>query len=207
MRLLGITDLHGEIARFENALEAAGSIDAALVLGDTGHTKATLRTFYRRFSELDVPVFLIHGNHENEEDAETLAREYGLEWVHRTISEIDGITILGYGGDGFSTSRADLDTWTKTLPDRLVHRSIVMTHAPPKDTPLDELDEEHVGDGSVRALIEHVRPLVALSGHLHENFNVGGTLGDTIIVNPGDTGTLIILTETKQGYAVSLKRL
>lgn len=207
MKLLAITDLHGDIARFERSLDSAGDIDALLVLGDLGFTKRSIRTFYKRFSELGVPVFVIHGNHEDEPDAEALADEYGLTWVHRRVGTLDDLFVLGYGGDGFSTSRADLDAWIRTLPEELVHRSIVITHAPPSDTPLDDLEGDHVGDESVRRLIERAQPLVALCGHLHENFNVGGTLGDSVLVNPGDSGTLVILNETGQGYAVTLKRL
>lgn len=207
MRLFVITDLHGDIARFEKSLKAAGALDAVLVLGDVGMSKRSIRTFYERFSELDVPVFVIHGNHEDEHEAESLASEYGLIWAHRSVQALGDLFVLGYGGDGFSTRRSDLDAWLSSLSEDLAHRSIVITHAPPADTPLDELEGDHVGDESVRRLIERVEPLVALSGHLHENFNVGGSLGDTILLNPGDTGTLVIITETKQGYAVSLKRL
>lgn len=207
MRILAITDLHGDTDALERALDTAGAVDAVLVLGDLSYERSVLRRLYARLGSCGAPVYIIHGNHEDEDDAEELAREYGLRWVHRRVEELDGLSIAGYGGGGFSTRRADLDAFAEELPVTMAHRSIVVTHAPPADTPLDELDGDHVGDKSVRALIERARPIVALSGHLHENFNVGGTLGDTVLLNPGDSGTVLTITKTKQGYALSLTRL
>lgn len=207
MRILAITDLHGDTSTLDRALEAAGDVDSVIVLGDSGYSRSMLEGLYARLSRVEAPVYVIHGNHEDEDDAEELAREHGLEWIHRRVAELDGIALVGYGGGGFSIRRADLDAFTDSLPDDLAHRSIVATHAPPADTVLDELDGEHVGDRSVRALIERAKPVVALSGHLHENFNVGGTLGDTVLLNPGDSGTVLTITKTKQGYALSMQRL
>ena len=205
MRLLALTDLHGDLKALDRSLNSAGVVDAILVLGDVGMTRASIERAYRRLAREDRPVYVIHGNHESEDDARELAHEHGLIFVHRSVAPLEDLFIVGYGDDGFSHERRDLDSFTSELPD-LAHRSIVLTHAPPFDTPLDDLDGDHVGDVSVRRLIERAKPLVALSGHLHENFHVGGTLGDSIIANPG-LGTVVVITETAQGYAVSLKRL
>ena len=207
MRLLAITDIHGNVRTLSRAMNAAGGVDAILVLGDVAISRATIAKVYRALATSEVPVFVIHGNHEDEDAAREQAREHGLCFVHGAIESLGSLSIIGYGGDGFSTERDDLDAFTATLPEDLAQRSIVMTHAPPEGSVLDDLEGDHVGDRSVRRLIERVRPLLALSGHIHEHFHDGGTIGDTIIANPGDTGTLITITETQQGFAVSLKRL
>ena len=207
MRILAITDTHGDLDSLEKAIRAAGMVDAILVLGDVGVTRTAIRRVYRRLSETGIRTYVIHGNHEDEDVAHEVASEYGLRFVHRGTDPLDDFVVIGYGGDGFSLERDDLDSFSSALPGDIAHRCIVMTHAPPSNTVLDDLDGDHVGDASVRRLIERTKPLVALSGHLHENFHEGGTLGDTIIANPGDTGTLVIINPTAQGYAVSLKRL
>jgi uncharacterized protein len=206
MRLLAITDVHNDLEALEKTLSLAGSIDAILVLGDVGITRTSIDRVYFRLARVGCPVYVIHGNHEEEDDAREFSEKHNLVFVHRSLEPLDDLVVVGYGGDGFSEERPDLDAFAAQLPEGLTHRSIILTHAPPFDTPLDDLDGDHVGDESVRRLIERVRPLVALSGHLHENFHAGGTIGDSIVANPG-LGTIITITKTSQGYAVSLKRL
>jgi Icc-related predicted phosphoesterase len=99
-------------------------------------------------------------------------------------------------------------------------RTIFDIHAPPVDTPLDlapDLDEKmkpktaggtmlmkHVGSTSVRRLIESVRPVVGLHGHIHESIGAGEVAG-TPVFNPGSTyfsGTLQGLVLDLDGDAV-----
>jgi Icc-related predicted phosphoesterase len=79
-------------------------------------------------------------------------------------------------------------------------RTILDIHAPPWNTGLDlapELDENlkpkavsgqilvhHVGSTSVRELIESVRPVLSLHGHIHESKAVDDVAG-TPVYNPG----------------------
>jgi Icc-related predicted phosphoesterase len=79
-------------------------------------------------------------------------------------------------------------------------RTILDIHAPPVDTALDlapELDADlkpktaagemllhHVGSPSVRSLVERVRPLLSLHGHIHESKAVD-RVGETPVFNPG----------------------
>ena len=69
---------------------------------------------------------------------------------------------------------------------------ILMTHAPPYDTRLDKLfDEGHCGNKSVRNFIKKSKPLVAFSGHIHENNGKKDKLGRTRLINPGPEGTIV----------------
>ncbi|MGI0128636.1 MAG: metallophosphoesterase family protein [Thermoplasmata archaeon] len=87
-------------------------------------------------------------------------------------------------------------------------RTIFDIHAPPTGTSLDmapQLDEnlrprtasgqtlsEHVGSTSVRQLIESVRPVASLHGHIHESMGADFVAGVPVF-NPGSTyfsGTL-----------------
>ncbi len=69
-------------------------------------------------------------------------------------------------------------------------RTIYVCHAPPADTPLDQMPrEKHVGSKAMRAFIEHHRPLLTLHGHIHEAPQLSGRyavqMGATWCVNPG----------------------
>ena len=69
-------------------------------------------------------------------------------------------------------------------------RTIYVCHAPPADTPLDQMPrEKHVGSKALRAFIEGRKPLLTLHGHIHEAPQLSGhyaiQMGTTWCVNPG----------------------
>ncbi len=62
---------------------------------------------------------------------------------------------------------------------------VVIAHNPPKDTALDRITSGfHVGSPLIRDFIERRKPLLVVTGHIHESFAVD-TLGPTTLVNPG----------------------
>ncbi len=95
-------------------------------------------------------------------------------------------------------------------------RTIVDIHAPPSGTLLDlapELDANlkpktvagqmlltHVGSTSVRRLLESVRPVVGLHGHIHESMGVD-QVGGTPVYNPGS----VYFSGTLQGLILNLE--
>jgi Icc-related predicted phosphoesterase len=69
-------------------------------------------------------------------------------------------------------------------------RTIYVCHAPPADTPLDQMPGgRHVGSKALRAFIERRTPPLTLHGHIHEAPQLSGhyaaRLGSTWSVNPG----------------------
>jgi Icc-related predicted phosphoesterase len=75
---------------------------------------------------------------------------------------------------------------------KLFEKTILVTHAPPHKTKLDEMREGyHVGNKSIREFIEKAKPSVAVSGHIHETFEKVDKIGETVIVNPGPGGAII----------------
>ena len=62
---------------------------------------------------------------------------------------------------------------------------VLVVHHPPYDTAVDNSSTKgHVGSRSVRSFIETHRPLVCLSGHIHEAVGTGA-IGPTRLINPG----------------------
>lgn len=69
-------------------------------------------------------------------------------------------------------------------------RTIYVCHAPPADTPLDQMPrEKHIGSKALRTFIETQLPLLTLHGHSHESPQLSGRyavqIGQTWSVNPG----------------------
>ncbi|MEM4035869.1 MAG: hypothetical protein QXU97_04575 [Fervidicoccaceae archaeon] len=95
-------------------------------------------------------------------------------------------------------------------------RAVFNLHCPPHGTNLDiapKLDRslrpvviggvvltEHVGSVAVRRVLEDVRPLVGLHGHIHESSGVD-RVGGTVVLNPGSEYSEGIL----RGYVVELR--
>jgi Icc-related predicted phosphoesterase len=92
--------------------------------------------------------------------------------------------------DSRSSIEEDLDEGHNPDPDI---RSIRVMHGPPFGTALDRLyDGRSAGSRAVRGFIQKTQPLLTLHGHIHESPSVSGAfsecLGDTLSVNPGQTG-------------------
>lgn len=105
----------------------------------------------------------------------------GEEVVEGTLEEIERR----------ETVQESLAALAKLSPPR---RTVYVLHAPPWRTKLDQLfDRTHVGSAAVRKFIEKHRPPVTLHGHIHESPLVSGsisdTIGETLVLNPGDSQT------------------
>jgi hypothetical protein len=62
---------------------------------------------------------------------------------------------------------------------------ICIIHEPPLDTVVDRLDNgQHVGSPGVRAFLERVQPVLAVTGHIHEAAGED-RIGRTPVINPG----------------------
>ena len=68
---------------------------------------------------------------------------------------------------------------------------ILVTHAPPYQTRLDKIGDSFVGNRSIRNFIESNNPMLAISGHFHENSGKDDRIGKTVVINPGPFGKLI----------------
>ena len=72
-------------------------------------------------------------------------------------------------------------------------RVVLITHGPPYKTKLDKLKAGHVGNMDYRIFIERIKPLMAISGHLHDTMGEQDEIGDTILLNPCWEGVIIEL--------------
>ena len=62
---------------------------------------------------------------------------------------------------------------------------VLMTHQPAWGTKVDTVGEDqHTGSIAIRDFIEKNKPLLAISGHIHEAAGVD-SIGDTVVINPG----------------------
>jgi len=140
----------------------------------------------------------VHGNCDRPE-VQTYLADRGVG-VHGEARPIAGLTFVGVGGallgSGRTPSEADdlafravLDQAGQGLEDPpwgLGPQALVLvTHQPAHGTRLDTpFTGGHAGSPAIRAFIERHRPILAVSGHLHEVIGVD-RIGPTTLVNPG----------------------
>ncbi len=200
MRLLLISDIHGKTSTLKRTLKEVGEVDAILVAGDVSSYAGlkwadVLDTISKHCRQKGATAFVVPGN---VDPPNILSARYEcVKILHASAGTLDKYIIAGVGGGlGFSFQRiAKLtDNELAGFVDLLLRKHggglapyswILLTHTPPYGTKLDIMyTGEHVGSKALRTLIEVRKPLLTVSGHIHESRNVDH-LGRTVLVNPG----------------------
>ncbi|VVB80807.1 3',5'-cyclic adenosine monophosphate phosphodiesterase CpdA [uncultured archaeon] len=197
MKILAFTDLHANIIAYEKLKKKVKKFkpDIIFCLGDVSFFEQYLEQVLRKLNELKKPVFIIHGNHETDTILKKLCQRYPyLIFAHNKVTSVGPYTIIAHGGGGFytqgkSAKDKDFERLIKNNKKKLRGKLILLTHAPPRKTKLDHISwAGHVGCESYAEFIRKYKPVIALSGHLHENFRKQQKKGKTIICNPGPEG-------------------
>ena len=199
MKILAFTDLHEDYTNMEVLIEKAQKSDLILCAGDITVFGNSLAEMIEFLDNLGKPVLIIPGNHESEKELEKVcSKTKNVNFLHNKIAEYGDITIIGHGGGGFyngnSSSDKDFEKNSESFSNAIKKSkiSIMMTHAPPRNTKLDELERgAHVGSPTYRQFVEKAQPTLAISGHIHKTFGKEDKLGKTRLINPGPKGKII----------------
>lgn len=189
MKLLSISDLHGEVRNIDGLLEA----DALVICGDITHfghgeeAKELLNSFTNTKKMLAVP-----GNCDNFDVNDALV-DLDVD-LHARGRIIENIGFFGLGGSNATPFNTPQEYTEDELLDFImegyaqvkdVALKVFVTHTPPIDTKVDDAGGgRHVGSTKVREFIERCGPDLVLCGHVHEAQGQD-MLGKTVIVNPG----------------------
>lgn len=104
--------------------------------------------------------------------------------------DAEGDIAEGDDGAGRAATRTAVATAPKTALageplEEPWNNLIIIAHNPPKDTKLDVVASGvHVGSPLIRAFIDSKKPLLVVSGHIHESAAID-SIGPTTLVNPG----------------------
>jgi uncharacterized protein len=193
MKLIAFTDIHENAQLLGRIKRHAKGVDLAVCTGDFTVFGRSTKKMLAALNDLGVPLVLIPGNHEDDEEIESMLPQFkNIHWAHERFVEVKGLRFFGFGGRGFSRREPALETLEKKFAKQFDDRTIVLCHAPPYDTALDEVDADwHVGNESLRELIVRRKPMLVLTGHIHECFHQHDRLGATILINPGPDGEII----------------
>lgn len=207
MKVLAFTDLHSSepaLKKIKNKLKKHKP-DYILCAGDTAYGREHGKTL-KKINALKTPVILLPGNppHETITEVRKQCRKYkNIRFAHKKIIDLDGYKLIGHGGGGFYDREEldeDFEKFVKKNKTKLKGQNIILlTHAPPYKTKLDYLDwfKEHVGCASYKNFIKKYKPVLAISGHIHETFGKKQKIGKTLLYNPGPQGMVFRLTKKK----------
>ncbi len=199
MKLLALSDLHGDYSHVESIRDKAGEVDAVLIAGDITNFGPDEKALLL-LEMFKVPVLAVPGNCDNPSILKVLD-ENAIN-LHNSIYEMGGLTFVGLGGSNptpfntpFELSEKKIGEYIGTLLSGLRGRIVLLSHAPPRNT-TDKLPHGNVGSEALARYMGRFDLIVC--GHIHEARGIVHVNG-TCVVNPGTAskgqGALITINE------------
>lgn len=150
-------------------------------------------------SQLDVPLYAIHGNHDAAAPSPAAEdfQHCGAHWIGgRTVRTRGGLLLAGfdgclrYNGGAYQSSQVQMHAAVRSLVPWLWLNKlrygrfldVLVTHAPPRGIH-DRPDRCHTGLDAFGWLIERFRPRYHLHGHIHQRDAGFTRVGATDVMN------------------------
>ena len=197
MRLIYISDIHG---RFD-ALGGLPKADLLVVGGDFTQF-GSLRDFKEAVEKVEAvsPSYLAVTGNLDVPEGDCVLSSKGHLLSPEDVLECCGLRFAGISGANRSPFNTPYEWDDAAMEERLARFGkgafdVLVSHTPPFDCGADTIGSgASVGSRAVRGLVERVRPLAVLCGHIHEARGIY-SLGGIPVVNPGPFGD-------RGGYAV-----
>ncbi len=192
MKLFVFSDIHANIDLMKKVAGAVkkNRAEAVLFAGDASIIGQGTNKIMNELNKLDVPVFLVHGNHDDENEMQKMCKG-NLNFVHAKIVDWHDYAIFGWGGGGFSFIDKEFEKFVKQHRKELLGKKIILiTHAPPYKTKLDKIGTYYTGNKSISDFIRKFNVILAVSGHIHENAGKKDKLENALIINAGPFGVV-----------------
>ena len=192
MRLLVVSDIHGNEDGLEKCRDEAATADLLLCVGDITHfgRVSDARRVIDGLRRIHPDVRSVAGNCDNREIESYLQQEGVL--LSSKPEEIKGTLCAGLSGampgpidTPYEISEQQIEAYLGRLPVGTSQPLILVSHQPPYNTVADRaMKMKHVGSHRLSEWIEAQQPLVVLSGHIHESFGYK-MYGHSHVINPG----------------------
>lgn len=162
--------------------------DVVIFAGDISIFGNHLDLIFKEISKITKPVLIIPGNHETKELIIKHSKPYkNIIAIHNKSVKFQDYTFLGFGEGGFSTTDLEFEKFISQNKLVIKNKSwILITHAPPYGTKIDKIHGNHAGNKSITSVIKNYKPILAISGHLHETSGMEDKIGNTRVINPGN---------------------
>ena len=198
MRVQVFSDIHGD----RRALEKVAAVEADLYIcaGDLATWGKGLDACGETLRPLGGKLWALPGNHETADQIAEFCAKFGFNDFHGRTFEHDGWRFAGLGYSNPTPFNTPGEYSEDELGDRLAPFAelsplVLVCHAPPKDTALDEAGpDKHLGSPAVRKFLDDAQPAHFFCGHIHEAGGREATIGKTHGVNAGKRGYLLELS-------------
>jgi uncharacterized protein len=196
VRLLAFSDLHNDLERVESLVRLSKDADVAVGVGDFASIHSGLEETIEALRGIEGPAVLVPGNNETEDALREACESWSSAVVlHGEATEIDGVAFFGLGA-GVPVTPWD---WSFDLTEEEAAEKldscppgcVLAVHSPPRGHVDQSRNGEHLGSEAVLRSIESKPPLVALCGHIHEQWGRESKVGRTRVINLGPRGTTL----------------
>lgn len=193
MIVLAFGDTHDDDRALRKAGKKASHAEIILCNGDITIFEHQLKRILKIIAGFGKPTLIVPGNHESEAALREGCSKYSnMIYLHKEFYEKDGVVFCGYGGGGFSTRDREFERFTKKIRERSKGKKLVLLlHGPAYGNITDLMSIGHVGNKSYADFIRQAKPVLAVSGHIHETNETYEKVGKTLVINPGPEGKLI----------------
>jgi Icc-related predicted phosphoesterase len=194
VKLLCISDIHGEAVGLEELLSGSEPVDIVIVAGDITHLggRAEAQAVLAPILASRARLVTVAGNMDREGAREYIG-ELGVD-LHARGVVIDGIGFIGLGGGtpspfGTPWELEDAEA-ERCLAAGLAGTTgaafrVLVSHAPPRGTELDRgFARQHLGSRPVRNFLLAGSVNLCICGHIHESAGED-TVGSAACVNLG----------------------
>ena len=195
LKVLALTDIH----RNQDAVRAATKkiaeehVDAIFVAGDISHGNINEAIHILKILKgHHKTVFFVPGNMDSPELMDW--NDGNIRNLHCKCESFNNYSLIGVGGSVYTPFNTHLEfaeneiakTFRQSFSECSEKKKLILiSHCPPKDTELDRtMTGIHAGSKAVRQFIESEKPLLVITGHIHEARGID-KIGETMIVNPG----------------------
>ena len=196
-RLLIFSDIHNDWVTLERILDVEA--DFYISAGDQVSWGRGLDRCGQILKTRGDKVWVLPGNHESASQIAALCDQFGLNNFHQRQFTVGAWHVAGLGYSSptpFDTpgEYTELQIASLLAPLATLHPLILVCHAPPYGTALDEVRPGmHAGSTAVRDFIQRSQPPHFFCGHIHEAEGVSIEIGQTRAHNVGKKAYLLEL--------------
>lgn len=197
MKLLVFSDIHNDWKALDRLL--ATEADFYIAAGDMLTWAKGLDRCGEILQKRGDKVWVLPGNHESAKQIEEMCDRFGLHNFHERTIEVGRWIVAGLGYSNPTPFDTPGEYSEEVLAEKLAPLAalsplVLVCHAPPYDTALDEVRPgRHAGSTAVRAFIDRYQPEHFFCGHIHEAEGVAVEIGRTKARNVGKKGYLLEL--------------
>ena len=198
MKILAFVDMHASPRALKQIKQKAKKADIIVCAGDFSIFEQKIGYFMQQFDKLKKPFLMIPGNHETAEDIQQASLLFeNIMPLHGNTYVKNNHLFMGFGEGGYSMIDKKFEKASKKFEREMKKnkgkKTILVTHAPPHKTKIDNIEGQPCGNKSIKNFIVKVKPDLVISGHLHENAGKEDLLGRTRLINPGPMGKIITI--------------